>query len=65
MDELAGTENRLANERMRYNEKVQEFNTMVRRFPANLMARMFGFKEARTSSRLRKRRSRRRWTSVK
>jgi LemA protein len=45
MDELAGTENRLAVERMRYNEKVQEYDTARRRFPANLTARMFGFKE--------------------
>ena len=45
MDELAGTENRLAVERMRYNEKVQEYDTARRQFPANLTARMFGFKE--------------------
>src|SRR5262245_8790535 len=45
MDELAGTENRLAVERMRYNEKVQEYNTSRRQFPANITARLFGFKE--------------------
>jgi len=45
MDELAGTENRLAVERMRYNEKVQDYDTSRRRFPANLTAKMFGFKE--------------------
>src|SRR5437016_867720 len=45
MDELAGTENRLAVERMRYNERIQEYDTARRRFPANLTARMFGFKE--------------------
>src|SRR5882672_3517546 len=45
MDELAGTENRLAVERMRYNERVQEYNTARRQFPANLTAKMFGFKE--------------------
>ena len=45
MDELAGTENRLATERMRYNERVQEFNTLRRRFPSNVTAKMFGFKE--------------------
>jgi LemA protein len=45
MDELAGTENRIAVERMRYNERVQDYNTARRRFPANLTARMFGFKE--------------------
>jgi LemA protein len=45
MDELAGTENRLAVERMRYNERVQEYNTARRQFPGNLTAKMFGFKE--------------------
>src|SRR5882724_12252813 len=45
MDELAGTENRLAVERMRYNEKVQEYNTSRRQFPANITAKMFSFKE--------------------
>jgi LemA protein len=45
MDELAGTENRIATARMRYNERVQEYNTLRRRFPANVTARMFGFKE--------------------
>ena len=45
MDELAGTENRLATERMRYNERVQEYNTSRRQFPANITARVFGFKE--------------------
>jgi LemA protein len=45
MDELAGTENRLATERMRYNERVQEYNTLRRRFPSNVTARMFGFQE--------------------
>src|SRR6266545_83236 len=45
MDELSGTENRIAVERMRYNEKVQEYNTSRRQFPANVTAKMFGFKE--------------------
>src|SRR5437773_4604268 len=45
MDELAGTENRLAVERMRYNEGVQEHNTSRRQFPANVTAKMFSFKE--------------------
>ena len=45
MDELAGTENRLAVERMRYNERVQEYNTSRRQFPANVTAGIFGFKE--------------------
>src|SRR5437867_1933506 len=45
MDELAGTENRIAVERMRYNERIQDYNTARRSFPANLTAKMFGFKE--------------------
>jgi LemA protein len=46
MDELAGTENRLATERMRYNEEVQSYNTMVKRFPTNLYAGCSIFGEA-------------------
>ncbi len=46
MDELAGTENRLATERMRYNEGVQGFNVLVKRFPTNLFAAAFHFGEA-------------------
>jgi LemA protein len=42
-DELAGTENRLAVARMRYNETVRGFNTTVKKFPTNLMAKLFGF----------------------
>ena len=45
MDELAGTENRLGVARMRYNERIQEYNTTRRRFPSNVTAKMFGFKE--------------------
>jgi LemA protein len=45
MDELSGTENRIAVERMRYNERVTEYNTLRRRFPSNLTAKVFGFKE--------------------
>jgi LemA protein len=45
MDELSGTENRIAVERMRYNERVQEYNTSRRQFPSNLTANVFGFKE--------------------
>src|SRR5688572_19384181 len=45
MDELAGTENRIAVERMRYNERVQDYNTQRRRFPSNVTAGIFGFKE--------------------
>jgi len=46
MDELAGTENRLAVERMRYNELVRNYNAMRRRFPTNMIAGMFHFEEA-------------------
>jgi LemA protein len=45
MDELSGTENRLSVARMRYNEAVQAYNTQRRRFPSNVTAKMFGFKE--------------------
>jgi LemA protein len=45
MDELSGTENRIAVERMRYNERIQEYNTSRRQFPGNLTAKMFSFKE--------------------
>jgi LemA protein len=45
MDELSGTENRIAVERMRYNERVQEYNTSRRQFPSNVTAKLFGFKE--------------------
>jgi LemA protein len=42
-DELAGTENRIAVERMRYNEAVRGYNTFVRRFPNNFIAMVFGY----------------------
>jgi LemA protein len=45
MDELSGTENRIAVERMRYNERVQEYNTARRQFPANITAGIFSFEE--------------------
>ena len=45
MDELSGTENRIAVERMRYNERVQDYNTKRRSFPANVTAAIFRFKE--------------------
>jgi LemA protein len=45
MDELSGTENRIAVERMRYNERVQEYNVARRQFPGNVTASLFGFKE--------------------
>jgi LemA protein len=45
-DELAGTENRIAVERRRYNETVRAYNIKIRRFPTNLIAGMFGFEKA-------------------
>ena len=45
MDELAGTENRLAVARRRYNQAVQEFNTAVTQFPNRLLAGLYGFSE--------------------
>lgn len=45
-DELAGTENRIAVERMRYNETVKTYNIKVRSFPTNILAGMFGFEKA-------------------
>ena len=44
-DELSGTENRLAVARMRYNERIQEYNTARRQFPSNITAGIFRFKE--------------------
>lgn len=44
-DELAGTENRIATERRRFNEIVQSYNTIVRRFPNNLVAKVAGFEQ--------------------
>jgi len=45
-DELAGTENRIAVERRRFNETVKAYNTKVRSFPTNVIAGMFGFEKA-------------------
>jgi LemA protein len=42
-DELAGTENRIAVERRRYNETVQDYNTYLSLFPNNIVASMGGF----------------------
>ena len=43
--DLAGTENRIAVERKRYNEAVADFNKSVKRFPANIVAKMLGFSQ--------------------
>ena len=42
-DELAGTENRIAVERRKYNETVQRYNTTIQLFPNNMAAALFGF----------------------
>ena len=44
-DELAGTENRIAVERKRYNESVADFNKAVKHFPTNLVAKLLGFSQ--------------------
>ena len=46
MDELSGTENRIAVERMRYNQAVRDYNVTVRMFPGNIVAKRFGYKIA-------------------
>ncbi len=43
--QLEGTENRISVERGRYNESVQQFNTAIRVFPANVLAGIFGFSQ--------------------
>ena len=43
-DELAGTENRIAVERKRYDDAIQDYNTYLGLFPNNIVARMSGFK---------------------
>ncbi len=45
MDELAGTENRIAVERKRFNELVQDYNITIKRVQTNMIAGLFGFKE--------------------
>ena len=42
-DEIAGTENRIAVERRKYNEAVQKYNTSIDLFPNNIAASIFGF----------------------
>jgi LemA protein len=43
-DELAGTENRIAVERKRYNDALQDYNTYIQQFPASVFAKWAGFK---------------------
>ena len=42
---MEGTENRIAVERKKYNEKVEEYNNTIRRFPSNIFASMFHFEK--------------------
>ena len=44
-DELAGTENRIADARRRYNDNVRAFNTKIRRFPSSIVANMLGLEK--------------------
>lgn len=46
MDELAGSENRISTERKNYNEAVQSYNTYIKRFPTNIIAKFTGYDEA-------------------
>lgn len=46
MDELAGSENRISTERKNYNEAVQVYNTDIRKFPTNLIAKFTGYNPA-------------------
>ena len=43
--ELEGTENRISTERKRYTEAVMDYNTSIKKFPTNIYAGWFGFKE--------------------
>lgn len=43
--QLEGTENRISVERRKFNEVVQSYNTTIKRFPASMLAGMFGFGE--------------------
>ncbi len=43
--QLEGTENRISVERNNFNAAVQEYNTTMQRFPANILNKIFGFKE--------------------
>ncbi len=44
-DELAGTENRIAVERKRFNDAIAKYNIKVRRFPSKIIAGIFGFEQ--------------------
>lgn len=44
-DELAGTENRISNARNEYNKSVENYNSVKKKFPSNLIAKVFGFED--------------------
>jgi LemA protein len=44
--QLEGTENRITVERMNYNDATRAYNTVIRKFPTNIIARMFNFERA-------------------
>lgn len=43
--QLEGTENRIATERMKFNETAKAYNTLIRQFPDNILASIFGFEK--------------------
>lgn len=43
--QLEGTENRITTERMKFNETAKAYNTLIRKFPDNIVASMFGFEK--------------------
>lgn len=43
--QLEGTENRIATERMKFNETAKEYNTLIKKFPKNIIASVFGFEK--------------------
>ncbi len=45
MDQYEGTENRIRTARERFNESAQDYNTYIRKFPANICASIFGFEK--------------------
>src|SRR3989344_1344348 len=42
-DELSGTQNRISTSRTRYIESIQKYNTAIKKFPGNILARLYGF----------------------
>lgn len=44
-DELSGTENRITRTRTDYNAAVKEYNSLIKKFPASIIARMFNFEQ--------------------